>query len=104
MDEVAAGPGIGPSIVPPPMDLKAAQPRPMAGPGTIASAPQPASVSMGMSMPITAAPVPLPTLHYQGMNAPSTFGYQPPPPPPLGIPPGGMMRMRMLMGGCEAVE
>jgi len=103
MDDNAAGPGIGPSIVPPPMDLNSsAAPRPPmpTAPGTISSAPQPASMapSMGMSVQMPGAPVSLPTLHYQGMNAPQTFGYQPP--PPLGPPPMGMMPPRQGMPGA----
>jgi splicing factor 3A subunit 1 len=100
MDEAnVAGPGIGPSIVPPPIDITSAQPpRPAmaAGPGTISSAPQPASMGPPMGMSMQAAPVALPTLHYQGMNAASTFGYQPPPPP--GGPPMGMMQRPGMPG------
>lgn len=107
MDESAAGPGIGPSIVPPPMDggMSSAPPHMQMsmGPGIISSAPQPAShgmqPSMGMPMSMQSTPVPLPTLHYQGLNAPQPFGYQPPA-PPAGMPMNMMHPSRMAaMGG-----
>ncbi|OSX64990.1 hypothetical protein POSPLADRAFT_1134290 [Postia placenta MAD-698-R-SB12] len=82
----AIGPGIGPAAAPAPMTSLPPPPAslpapPMQGSGdpaysaaTVASGPQPASL-----YPSQPPPVMLPPLHYQGMDAPQPFGYQPPP-------------------------
>jgi len=77
----AIGPGIGPAAVPPPLTTLPPAPSSLPAPptgaysaATISSGPQPAS--MYSAQP----PVMLPPLHYQGMEAPQTFGYQPAPP------------------------
>ncbi|PCH38337.1 hypothetical protein WOLCODRAFT_66080 [Wolfiporia cocos MD-104 SS10] len=87
----AIGPGIGPAAIPAPMTSLPPPPAslpapPLQGGGasdtaysaaTISSGPQPASL-----FPTQPAPVMLPPLHYQGMDAPQPFGYQPPPSAP----------------------
>ncbi|KZT65441.1 hypothetical protein DAEQUDRAFT_676757 [Daedalea quercina L-15889] len=84
----AIGPGIGPAAapasmtgLPPPPTSLPAPPMQGGAPGdpaysaaTISSGPQPASL-----YPPQQPPVMLPPLHYQGMDAPQPFGYQPPP-------------------------
>lgn len=97
MDEAAAGPGIGPSIAPPPMSIPSisAPLNPLGGTTKTSTA---QSMAPPMSIPNGPTPVALPTLHYQGMNAHSTFGYQPPPPPPSGVPPMGPPGMGVGMG------
>ncbi|KAL4251665.1 Splicing factor 3A subunit 1 [Abortiporus biennis] len=122
----AIGPGIGPTSIPaalttlppPPASLPAP---PMQGGGsgepayaaaTVSSGPQPASL---YPQPV---PVMLPPLHYQGLDAPQPFGFQPPPagmmhparaaamgaplPPPMNGPPQpqtGMVRSADEMEG-----
>ncbi|KAL6309126.1 Pre-mRNA splicing factor PRP21 like protein-domain-containing protein [Sparassis latifolia] len=91
-DAAAIGPGIGPAAVPAPMTSlpppPASLPQPPMQAGvpvadsaysaaTISSGPQPASL---YPQP---APVMLPPLHYQGLDAPQPFGYQPPPTAPM---------------------
>ncbi|KAK7043679.1 SF3a splicing factor complex subunit [Paramarasmius palmivorus] len=80
-DANAIGPGIGPSAVPPsltslpPPHASLPAPPTAANPAfsaaTVSSGPQPASVYQP-------PPVMLPPLHYQGLDAPQPFGYQPP--------------------------
>ncbi|TFY58154.1 hypothetical protein EVJ58_g6592 [Rhodofomes roseus] len=84
----AIGPGIGPAAVPAPMTSLPPAPTSLPAPpnqggapgdpaysaATISSGPQPASL-----YPPQPPPVMLPPLHYQGMDAPQPFGYQPPP-------------------------
>ncbi|OCH95633.1 hypothetical protein OBBRIDRAFT_816514 [Obba rivulosa] len=125
-DAAAIGPGIGPAAVPAPLTSLPAHSSlpnppvqggipPAANPAysaaTISSGPQPASL---FPQP---APVMLPPLHYQGMDAPQPFGYQPPPPgapmmhparmaalagSPVGTPPqAGMVRSADEMEGHE---
>ncbi|KAJ7219077.1 Pre-mRNA splicing factor PRP21 like protein-domain-containing protein, partial [Mycena pura] len=83
----AIGPGIGPAAVPPPL-TSTLPPAPASLPATpqastnlgnpaysaatVSSGPQPASAYP--------PPVMLPPLHYQGLDAPQPFGYQPPAP------------------------
>ncbi|EPT05893.1 hypothetical protein FOMPIDRAFT_1110699 [Fomitopsis schrenkii] len=84
----AIGPGIGPAAAPAPMTGLPPPPTSLPAPpiqggapgdpaysaATVSSGPQPASL-----YPPQAPPVMLPPLHYQGMDAPQPFGYQPPP-------------------------
>ncbi|KAI0078180.1 hypothetical protein K474DRAFT_1660836 [Panus rudis PR-1116 ss-1] len=93
----AIGPGIGPAAAPspltslPPAPASLPPPPTQGGPGgpsasytaaTVSSGPQPASM-----FPPQPPPVMLPPLHYQGMNAPQPFGYQPPPAGVVPVPP-----------------
>ena len=124
-DAAEIGPGIGPaatpapltSLPPPPASLP---PLPTQGAGASNSAYTAATVSSGPQPPSLypqPAPVMLPPLHYQGMDAPQPFGYQPPPPgapmmhparmaamagsPPMGTPPqAGMVRSADEMEGA----
>lgn len=84
----AIGPGIGPAAVPAPLTSLPPPPASLPAPplqsgsssdpaysaATVSSGPQPASL-----YPSQPTPVMLPPLHYQGLDAPQPFGYQPPP-------------------------
>ncbi|KAG7092258.1 hypothetical protein E1B28_008622 [Marasmius oreades] len=78
----AMGPGIGPAAAPPPLTslppphaslppVPQASSNPAYSTATVSSGPQPASAYQP-------APVMLPPLHFQGIEAPQPFGYQPP--------------------------
>lgn len=80
------------SLPPPPASLPAP---PTSLPGaTISSGPQPSAMPSGYP---GQTPVSLPPLHYQGLNAPQPFGYQPPP-PGMGMPMMHPARMAALGG------
>ncbi|KAF9562167.1 hypothetical protein CPC08DRAFT_688044 [Agrocybe pediades] len=98
----AIGPGIGPAAVPPPLTTLPPAPASLPAPptgaysaATISSGPQPAS--MYNAQP----PVMLPPLHYQGMEAPQTFGYQPAPPVAPGMHP---TRMAALAAANSVIQ
>ncbi|PFH52369.1 hypothetical protein AMATHDRAFT_46246 [Amanita thiersii Skay4041] len=97
-DANAIGPGIGPAAAPPPLTTLPPAPASLPAPpqaavnsgaysaATVSSGPQPAS-----AYPAQPPPVMLPPLHYQGLDAPQPFGYQPPPP---GMHPSRMAAMQ----------
>lgn len=101
VDEAAIGPGIGPAMVPPPITSLPPPPASLPAPptslpgATISSGPQPSAMPSGYP---GQTPVSLPPLHYQGLNAPQPFGYQPPP-PGMGMPMMHPSRMAALGGG-----
>ncbi|KZS98947.1 hypothetical protein SISNIDRAFT_447772 [Sistotremastrum niveocremeum HHB9708] len=100
VDESAIGPGIGPAMVPPPITSLPPPPASLPAPptslpgATISSGPQPSAMPSGYP---GQTPVSLPPLHYQGLNAPQPFGYQPPP-PGMGMPMMHPSRMAALGG------
>jgi splicing factor 3A subunit 1 len=100
----AIGPGIGTAAAPPPLASLPPAPASLPAPpqastsgsysaATVSSGPQPASMYPNQN------PVMLPPLHYQGLDAPQPFGYQPPSTNSMGPPGMHPSRLAALAAG-----